>query len=145
MRYKGVYMTERAGFISIAHTEEDLEKVFEIYQSAIAEMFERQFFTLWEGEDLNEIIDPAALGLAINPNIPKEVPLTDGQEEIWIGHQFSPQAASAYNLATEIRLEGTFQLEKMKVAIQKLMKRHEALRTTFNAQGTKQIIHPSKK
>ena len=78
-------------------------------------------------DNLNEVIDPAALGLAINPYETKEVPLTDGQEEIWIGHQFNESAASAYNLATEIRLEGDFQLAKMQNAIQQLVKRHEAL------------------
>jgi len=105
-------------------------------------MFKRQFFTAWEGADLNEIIDPAALGLAINPYETKEVPLTDGQEEIWIGHQFSEQAAAAYNLATEIRLEGDFEVQKMQLAIQQLVKRHEALRTTFNQNGHTQIISP---
>ena len=142
MRHKGVYMTERAGFLSTEHSEEDLEKVFIAYKSAIAEMFDRQFFIPWEGTDLNEIIDPAALGLAINPFETKEVPLTDGQEEIWIGHQFSEQAALAYNLATEIRLEGAFEIEKMQAAIQALVKRHEALRTTFSKDGLTQIIAP---
>jgi len=142
MRYHGVYMTERAGFISTAHSEEDLAKVYAIYELAIAEMFERHFFVPWEGNDLNEVIDPSVLGLAINPYERKEVPLTDGQEEIWIGHQFNDQAAAAYNLSTEIRLEGKFDLEKMQLAIQHLVKRHEALRTTFSKNGHTQIIHP---
>ena len=145
MRYKGVYMTERAGFISEAHSEADLEKVLGIYEAAIAEMFERQFFQTWEGEDLNEIIDPALLGLAIDENEIKEVPLTDGQEEIWINHQFSREAAAAYNLATEIRLEGAFDLDKMRAAIDKLVERHEALRTTFSRDGKTQIIAPTGK
>ncbi len=144
MRYKGVYMTERAGFISAAHSEADLDKVLTIYEAAIAEMFERQFFQIWEGDDLNEIVDPALLGLAVNENEIKEVPLTDGQEEIWINHQFSREAAAAYNLATEIRLEGIFDLDKMRAAIQKLIDRHEALRTTFGRNGKTQIIAPSR-
>ncbi len=142
MRYHGVYVTERAGFISTAHSAKDLDIVFQAYEKAIIEMFNRQFFTPWEGGDLNEIIDPNALGLAINPNESKEVPLTDGQEEIWIGHQFGDKAAAAYNLATEIRLEGDFDLAKMKMAIQQLVKRHEALRTTFSRDGQTQIITP---
>ena len=142
MRFKGVYVTERAGFLSTEHSDEDLEKVFNAYESAITEMFDRQFFTPWDGPNLNEIINPAALGLAINPFEKKEVPLTDGQEEIWIGHQFSEQAALAYNLATEIRLEGVFELEKMQEAIQQLIKRHESLRTTFSRDGHSQIIAP---
>ncbi len=142
MRHKGVYMTERAGFLSTEHSEEDLEKVYHAYELAIAEMFDRQFFTPWEGPNSNEIIDPAVLGLAINTFEVKEVPLTDGQEEIWIGHQFSEQAALAYNLASEIRLEGEFELEKMQAAIQALVKRHEALRTTFSQDGPTQIIAP---
>ena len=142
MRYHGVYMTERAGFISTEHSDTDLAKVFQVYETTIAEMFERQFFMPWEGENLNEIIDPIAMGLALNPYETKEVPLTDGQEEIWIGHQFSEGAAAAYNLATEIRLEGAFEVEKMQLAIQQLVKRHEALRTTFSKDGQTQIIAP---
>jgi len=142
MRYHGVYVTERAGFISTAHSAKDLDIVFQAYEKSITEMFERQFFLPWKGADLNEIIDPFALGLAINPNDKKEVPLTDGQEEIWIGHQFGDKAAAAYNLATEIRLEGDFDLAKMKMAIQNLVKRHEALRTIFSRDGQTQIIAP---
>jgi len=142
MRYHGVHKTERAGFISTEHSDADLAKVFQVYEIAIAEMFERQFFTPWEGDNLNEIIDPAALGLAINPYETKEVPLTDGQEEIWIGHQFNTKAAATYNLATEIRLEGALEVEKMQLAIQQLVKRHEALRTTFSKDGQTQLISP---
>ncbi|MEM1123685.1 MAG: aminotransferase class III-fold pyridoxal phosphate-dependent enzyme, partial [Bacteroidota bacterium] len=142
MRFHGVYMTERAGFLSTAHSDEDLNSVFQAYEKSIQAMFDRQFFTEWTGENLNEIIDPLAMGLAINPFEEKEVPLTDGQEEIWIGHQFNAQAASAYNLSTEIRLEGVFNLAKMQRAIQQLVERHEALRTTFSTDGGTQIIHP---
>jgi len=37
----------------------------------------------------------------------QKIPLTDGQEEIWLSHQFSQEAAAAYNIVTELQLKGT--------------------------------------
>lgn len=148
LRYHGIYMTERAGFVSTAHSEADLDKAINIFRTAIQEMFDRAFFLPWEGEDLNEIIypytEPVRVRAEVLENGVKKVPLTEGQEEIWISNQFSREASAAYNLATEIRLEGDFDQAAMERAIQKLVDRHEALRTVFGKESAYQLIYPKR-
>ncbi len=67
---------------------------------------------------------------------------TEGHREIFLSDQFSPEASRAYNIATEIRLEGNFDEGKMRTAIQALVDRHEALRTVFSADGKAMTILP---
>ncbi len=66
--------------------------------------------------------------------------LTEGQQEIFLSSQLSEEASKAYNIATEIRLEGYFDVEKMRRSLQALVDRHEALRTFFNEDGKTQTI-----
>jgi amino acid adenylation domain-containing protein len=70
-------------------------------------------------------------------------PLTEGQQEIFLSSQISPEASKAYNIATEIRLEGDLDIEQMKIALQSLVNRHESLRVVFSDDGKNQRIIPS--
>ena len=65
----------------------------------------------------------------------KKIPLTEGQQEIWVEQQLGNEAAAAYNLSSEIRLEGDFQMDKFENAVQLLIDRHEALRVEFEREG----------
>ena len=73
------------------------------------------------------------------------LPLTEGQQEIFLSNQISPEASKAYNIATEIRLEGDFEVEKMRESLQALVGRHEALRTIFSEDGKAQTVLPDLK
>ncbi|MBK8563870.1 MAG: amino acid adenylation domain-containing protein [Saprospiraceae bacterium] len=76
-------------------------------------------------------------------NIPKsEIPTTEGQQEIFLSDQFSSEASKAYNIATELRLEGDFDEGKMRFALQAMVDRHEALRTVFTADGITMKVLP---
>ncbi len=70
-------------------------------------------------------------------------PTTEGQREIFLSDQFSPEASKAYNIATEIRLEGDFDEPKMRASLKILVDRHEALRTVFAADGMTMTVLPS--
>ncbi|MBI5914993.1 MAG: amino acid adenylation domain-containing protein, partial [Bacteroidetes bacterium] len=152
LRARGVNIRERPCFISTAHTEADFEKTYQAFEDAIHDMFEAGLLEPWEGEDLNVIVKPISdFGFRISDeaapqsairNPQSEIPTTEGQQEIFLSDQLSPEASKAYNIATEIRLEGKFDLEKMKLALQALADRHEALRTVFNEDGKAQVVLP---
>ncbi|MCB0517420.1 MAG: amino acid adenylation domain-containing protein [Lewinellaceae bacterium] len=74
-----------------------------------------------------------------------DVPLTEGQLEIFLSSQISTEASKAYNIATEIRLEGDVDVEKLRMALQTLVDRHEALRTVFSEDGRTQRVLPALK
>ncbi len=161
LRLKGVHITEKAALVSTAHTEADLEFTYQAFAESIKEMQTAGFFPihLSEVEDQNKIVglpQAAALVPESKPAIPqadiqpatppeqvlqKKVPLTPGQQEIWVEQQLGQGAAAAYNLSCAIELNGALYQEALEVALQDLIDRHEALRTSFSAEETVQTIH----
>jgi amino acid adenylation domain-containing protein len=73
---------------------------------------------------------------------PAELPLSYGQQRLWFLEQWEP-GNTAYLVSTAFHLEGAVQVRCLEQALQKLIDRHEILRTTFEVRGEQpvQIIH----
>ncbi|WP_295621674.1 non-ribosomal peptide synthetase [Chamaesiphon sp. GL140_3_metabinner_50] len=67
-------------------------------------------------------------------------PATESQQEIWVGVQISDEANLACILSQSLKLTGKLDLDAIQTAFQQLVMRHEALRTTFSADGTLLLI-----
>ena len=153
LRMKGVHLMEKAGLISTAHTQEDLDFTYDTIVETIREMQTAGFFPLTVAEDApdtNVIVYPPKkqeqtpkkrtdLGVRINEK--KNRPLTEGQKEVWVEQRLSDQAAAAYNLSSNIRLAGSLQVTDLQRALTLLVDRHEALRATYDPDTTNLIIH----
>lgn len=63
-------------------------------------------------------------------------PATESQKEIWASVQMGDSANCAYNESQSLRLRGQLNLEAFQSAVQQLVQRHEALRTTFSTDGS---------
>ena len=63
------------------------------------------------------------------------VPTTEPQREIWLAAKLEPAASLAYNEAVAIRLKGVLDVDKLRDALQQLVERHEALRSTVAPDG----------
>lgn len=61
---------------------------------------------------------------------PVEAPISRGQRALWLLQQRSPES-SAYNLAYAVQMSGQLDFPAFQRAFEKLVRRHEALRTTF--------------
>ncbi|MEM6965468.1 MAG: amino acid adenylation domain-containing protein, partial [Bacteroidota bacterium] len=72
----------------------------------------------------------------------KTVPLTEGQQEVWIEQRLGSEAAAAYNLSSDFLFKGNLNVDALRLAIQQLVQRHEAFRTFFNKENTTQTILP---
>ncbi len=72
-----------------------------------------------------------------------QFPLTEGQKEMWVAAQMKPEASGTLNASTVSHLRGAFDLGAMRRAISEVINRHEALRCTFNADGTGIEVVPS--
>lgn len=70
------------------------------------------------------------------------LPLSFAQERMWFLYQLSPEAV-AYNIPASVRLHGPLNKPALRWAVGELVRRHEALRTTFaQVDGQpRQIIH----
>jgi amino acid adenylation domain-containing protein/non-ribosomal peptide synthase protein (TIGR01720 family) len=68
------------------------------------------------------------------PAIPRDrpLPLSFGQERLWFLEQLEPGGA-AYALPAALRLEGPLVPDALQRAIAEIVRRHEALRTTFSS------------
>ncbi|MCW2121112.1 non-ribosomal peptide synthetase [Flavobacterium sp. 7A] len=76
------------------------------------------------------------------PEIERVLYTTKAQSEIWSACYFGGQdAARAYNESITIELQGSLDLPAMELAIQNLIKRHEALRASFSTDGVYMTIY----
>jgi amino acid adenylation domain-containing protein len=62
-------------------------------------------------------------------------PATEAQKEIWASVRLGKEANCAYNESQTLRLQGCLNLEALQGALQSLVNRHEALRTTMSPDG----------
>jgi hypothetical protein len=61
-------------------------------------------------------------------------PLSFAQQRIWFLHQLDPNSP-AYNLAHQINIKGSLDVEVLEAALRAIVSRHEALRTHFVERG----------
>lgn len=71
------------------------------------------------------------------------VPTTEAQREIWTNVQFGGHAANcAYNESVSLHIEGPFDVNALRNAVNLLFSRHSALRSTFSKDGMHFFIAP---
>ncbi|HEY2232001.1 MAG TPA: amino acid adenylation domain-containing protein, partial [Candidatus Angelobacter sp.] len=77
---------------------------------------------------------------------PAEIPLSFAQQRLWFLDQLQP-GSRAYNVPLAVRLKGILPAKVMERVFEELVRRHEALRTTFEAvEGVaRQVIVPPSK
>ncbi len=152
LQYKGIHIAEKAALVTVAHTQEDLDKTYQAIEETIRLMQTAGFFKITVADviDENKIIYPPSQPQLLNGNKnevsvnekKKTVPLTEGQQEVWIEQRLGNEAAAAYNLSSDFLFEGDLKIEALRNAIQQLVQRHESLRTFFNEENTTQTILP---
>lgn len=80
--------------------------------------------------------DPADISL------PFRFPASYAQQRLWFIDQLSP-GSLAYNMPVAVKILGPLEIESLKSSFHSMVRRHEALRTTFLAEGgePEQVIH----
>ena len=63
------------------------------------------------------------------------VPTTESQREIWLADQLDQDASRAFNLSVSLRLHGRLDVECLRLALQELVDRHDALRASVGPDG----------
>ncbi|RKH74771.1 non-ribosomal peptide synthase/polyketide synthase [Corallococcus aberystwythensis] len=71
------------------------------------------------------------------------LPASYSQQRVWLLEQLAP-GSTAFNVPLALRLSGALDVEALRQALEALVHRHEALRTTFRAaaEGPVQLIAP---
>lgn len=125
LRNRGIQTYEgRPILLTRAHTHEDLAAVREAFFASVNRLIE---VGLLDGRD---------------PDLVRQIPMTIGQQEIWVSSQFGPEASCSYNLCSTLDLTGAFDLEVFRTVLKDIAERHEALRTVPDRDGATQSIRP---
>jgi hypothetical protein len=70
-----------------------------------------------------------------------EIPLSFAQQRLWFLDQWSP-GAPTYNAALPMRVRGELDVEALRSALEKVIERHEALRTVFRVERGRPVQVP---
>jgi amino acid adenylation domain-containing protein/non-ribosomal peptide synthase protein (TIGR01720 family) len=71
-------------------------------------------------------------------------PLSSAQQRLWFMYELEPDSIE-YNVPRILRLRGELEVEALGGAVNRIVRRHESLRTTFDSTGghAVQIVHPA--
>ncbi|MCU1242344.1 MAG: Non-ribosomal peptide synthetase [Candidatus Acidoferrum typicum] len=69
------------------------------------------------------------------------LPLSEAQQGLWLLTKMVPGADRAYMESTTLEMRGALNVDVLRRALQSLVDRHEALRTTIDPDGERQIVH----
>jgi amino acid adenylation domain-containing protein len=73
------------------------------------------------------------------------LPLSWAQQRLWFLNQFDHAAGAAYHIPTALRLRGALDRDALRTTLDRIVARHEALRTSFESgpNGPVQVIAPA--
>ncbi|MBK9699348.1 MAG: amino acid adenylation domain-containing protein [Flavobacteriales bacterium] len=74
------------------------------------------------------------------PAVGRAIPTTEAQREVLAAAEMGTEASCAYNESVSLELKGALDRPTLEQAMQALVRRHEALRSTLNASGTRMLI-----
>ena len=123
---KGLYIWEgRNCFLSIAHSNEDIEKIFRIVKQTVAEMKEAGFFG--KGPDKGPNKDEQDKGDYISKV--DTAPMSVIQKRLYTDIQFT--GIDRYDMVSAYYITGNIDIDKLEDAYDKVVQRHEVLRTAL--------------
>ncbi len=117
LRLSGVHLWEgRPGFLSTVHTDDDIEFLVQAFEKSVLEMQDAGF-------------------------LPSDRPRpTEAQREVWLAARTSDGASCALNESLSLKLTGSLDKLKLECALNEVIARHDALRTTFDpTDGTPRV------
>ncbi|HKY06506.1 MAG TPA: aminotransferase class III-fold pyridoxal phosphate-dependent enzyme, partial [Blastocatellia bacterium] len=141
-------------FLSTAHTAADIDEIATGIKESLLEMKRYGWFPGHEAEASTRLSQVEATTRAEQPREKAEVslenagsevqalPLSEGQKELWVLAQLGDDACRAFNESISLHMHGKLDRALLCQAIQKLVDRHAALRTTFSPDGSEQYVHP---
>ena len=130
LRDRGIHILDNFPcFLTTAHTDEDIARIVAAYREAAAEMIESGFFPVVRTES------------AASAGEIRVVPTTEQQREVWLADRMGAEASLAYNESISLHLHGPLDVDALRAAIQSLIGRHDALRSTFSVDGLSLRVH----
>lgn len=141
LRHRGIHLWEgRPCFVSTVHTAEDRERVVTAFRESAVELEEAGFFQ----RSGSAPASGAAVGAPADRSVVRAqtIPLTESQQEVLLVCQQSATASTACNETWTLQLDGSVDLPALHKAIQTIVDRHDALRSSFDAAKETVVVAP---
>lgn len=153
-------------FLSTAHSDEDVQQIVDAVKTTLGEMQEGGFMPRVSAETaalrkVRAVAPPGGEQAARRDHAPgavvgvpagaapvadaepaRALALTASQLALWIATQMGEDAARAYHMSLAWRLRGKLDAAAFERAGQRVVDRHQALRTVFDADGKLQRFQP---
>jgi amino acid adenylation domain-containing protein len=164
---RGIYIWEgRTWFLSTEHSDDDIAFLTHAIKESVGLMKQDGFFpdappptpagspfraraAAGDGLNSSPAAEDAAPPAPVSPAADetstdvRRIPLTEAQKDLWVVTQLGDEASRSYNESSSLYINGPLDVTALCEAIQEVVNRHEALRTTFSADGDYQLIHPT--
>lgn len=125
-------VSEVAAFIDFGLQKEEILKSLKY----ISELKDRQYI-----EPSTSFVEPAVNAEKPLKKLKKVYNTSEDQYSLWMLASMRKEGSLAYHLRTTLSVCGTLDLALLQKAVDSLVERHEALRTTFSKDGKHQIVH----
>ena len=141
LREQGIHIQEGFPcFLTTAHTDADLDEVRAAFRNGLLKMQAGQVLPS-AGTTIDAPAAAKATPVVEAVPVARDFPITEQQREIFLGTQLGDEANCAFNESTSLVLTGKLNLEALQGGLEKLAARHEALRSTIDANG--ETVHVS--
>lgn len=130
LREKGIHIQEGFPcFLTTAHSKSDIETFRRAFEESIIELQSAGF--------LASVAPVASQPASLN----ETAPLTEPQVEVLLSARLSDEASCAFNEAVAVRLRGSLDPESLRLALQSLVVRHDALRSRIEPRTNDFRVH----
>jgi amino acid adenylation domain-containing protein len=127
MLEKGIYIWEwRSCFLSTAHSDADIQRFVDVVQESLDDLRQAGFVGKPSGT---------------RAGTPTRAPLSDAQQQLALLLNIENTSSLAYNIGATFELRGALDPDRLRLALQGVVDRHSALRSTLAPDGTYQCIH----
>ncbi len=89
----------------------------------------------------NSIVSDIPIVVRSPERVDKTYATTEAQLEVWLSSQQSPEANCAYNEISTLEIRGQLDTARLRHAIDRVVSRHAALRSTLSPDGQQVIVH----
>jgi amino acid adenylation domain-containing protein len=136
LREKGIHIQEGFPcFLTTAHSEADIEALIRAFRESVALMRAGGFWPGPQSKETPPVTAAPPESQARAATLPREVPLTEAQREVWLSARLSDEASCAFNESFTLEMRGSLNEAALRKALQLLVDRHDALRSTFDPRG----------
>jgi amino acid adenylation domain-containing protein len=127
---KGVYIWEgRTCFLSTAHSDEDTDHIIRAIKDTVGELQQHGFLPKPPDTAPPAFKKSSAITNGIGASVDR-APLSFGQESLWFIDQL--EGSIQYHLPIAFRLSGKLNTTALNYALQRIIDRHDALRTVIS-------------